>query len=213
MKKLIPVLIIGAVITGCARQSATTGEQEMSTTAKGAIGGAVTGAIIGAAAGDKKGAIYGALGGAAIGAGVGNYFDRQEEALRQELLNSGVQVKRISENELQLVMARGIGFQSGQYALDSSIFSTLNGVAKVLQEYPDTTLQIIGHTDSTGGNELNQVLSERRAESVGSYLNQQGVKSGRLSTRGYGERRPIADNKTASGRAVNRRVEIYITAI
>lgn len=212
IKKLISVLMLVAFLTGCARQSATTGEEETSRSTIGALGGAVAGALAGAATGKKNAAIYGAVGGAAIGGGIGYYFDQQEAALREELLNSGVQVKRVGENELQLIMARGIGFETGSYDLSTSIYSTLNGVAKILNEYPKSSLRIIGHTDSVGSSESNLTLSERRAESVGNYLIRQNVKSGRLTTLGYGERRPIATNDTAAGRAANRRVEIVITA-
>ena len=212
MKKSISALIFVSLLTGCARQSATTGEEETSRATIGALSGAVVGALAGAATGKDNAAIYGALGGAAIGGGIGYSLDQQEAALREELLNSGVQVKRVGENELQLIMARGIGFETGSYNLSGSIFSTLNGVAKILNEYPKSSLRIIGHTDSVGSSESNLTLSERRAESVGNYLIRQNVKSGRLTTLGYGERRPIADNNTAAGRAANRRVEISITA-
>ena len=213
MKKSISALMVVAVLTGCtARQNATTGEEETNRATIGALGGAVVGALAGAATGKKNAAIFGPVGGAAIGGGIGYSLDQQEAALREELLDSGVQVRRVSENELQLIMARGIGFETGSYNLSASIFSTLNGVAKILNEYPKSSLRIIGHTDSVGSSESNLTLSERRAESVGNYLIRQNVKSGRLTTLGYGERRPIADNNTAAGRAANRRVEISITA-
>ncbi len=212
-KKSIVALMVVTLLSGCvSRQNATTGEQETNTATKGALGGAIVGAIAGAATGKKNAAVFGALGGAAIGGGIGYYFDQQEAALRDELLNSGVQVKRVGENELQLVMAQGIGFDTGSYQLSGSIFQTLNGVAKILNEYPKSSLRIIGHTDSVGSSESNLTLSERRAEAVGDYLISQNVKSGRLSTTGYGERRPIATNDTAAGRAANRRVEINIIA-
>lgn len=212
MKKTITAVMIVAALTGCARQNATTGEEETNTATKSAIGGAIMGALIGAATGKKNAALYGAVGGAAIGGGVGHYFDRQEEALRAELLNSGVQVKRVGENELQLIMAKGIGFKTGGYNLSANIYASLNSVAEILNEYPDSSLRIVGYTDSVGSAESNLTLSEERAESVSTYLNERGIKSGRLSTRGYGERRPIASNETNSGRAANRRVEISITA-
>lgn len=212
MKKTITAMMIVAALTGCARQNATTGEEETNTATKGALGGAIAGALIGASTGKKNGAVYGALGGAAVGGGVGYYFDRQEEALRKELTDSGVQVKRVGENELQLVMAKGIGFQTGGRNLSGDIYDSLNSVAKVLGEYPDSSLRIIGHTDSVGSSESNLTLSEDRADSVSAYLSKQGIKSGRLSTRGYGERRPIASNNTKAGRASNRRVEIQILA-
>ena len=212
MKKLISIIMITTSLVGCARQNATTGENETSRTAIGAFGGAITGALAGVATGKKNGALFGAVGGAAIGGGVGYYFDKQEAALREELVNSGVQVERVGENELKLVMARGIGFKTGSSQLTQSIHSTLNGVAKILNEYPQTSLKVIGHTDSIGSYQTNQSLSERRANSVGNYLVSQSVKSGRLNTLGYGERQPIATNLNAAGRAENRRVEIFILA-
>ena len=213
MKKAISALMLATLLTWCvARQNATTGEEETNRAAIGAIGGAIAGALAGAATGKKNGAVFGALGGAAIGGGAGYYFEQQEAALRDELLNSGVQVRRVGENELQLIMARGIGFETGSYQLSGSILSTLNGVAKILNEYPKSSLIIMGHTDSVGSSESNLTLSERRAESVGNYLIRQTVKSGRLSTSGYGERRPVTSNNTAEGRAANRRVEISIIA-
>ncbi len=145
-----------------------------------------------------------------MGGGVGYYFDQQEAALRQELLNSGVQVERVGENQLVLRMQNGIGFQTNSYQLDSSIHNTLRGVAKILVEYPDTSLVIDGHTDSTGSDTTNQILSERRAESVRSFLLSQGVAAGRAIARGNGERYPLCTNSTADGRSCNRRVEIQI---
>ncbi|SQD79835.1 OmpA family protein [Moritella yayanosii] len=212
MKKTLTAIMIVAALTGCARQNATTGEEETNTATKSAIGGAIAGALIGASTGKKNAVLFGALGGAAIGGGIGHYFDRQEEELRQELIGSGVQVKRVGENELQLIMAKGIGFQTAGYNLSGNIYSSLNSVAKILNEYPKSSLRIVGHTDSVGSAQSNLTLSEERAESVSEYLNKRGIKSGRLSTRGYGERRPIASNETKSGRAANRRVEISITA-
>lgn len=218
MKKMSIALAMLIALTGCQatqRQNATTGEMETNSTTQGALIGAVAGAVVGLATGDdakdrRKRALIGATAGGAMGAGVGYYFDQQEAALRQELLNSGVQVKRVGENQLILVMENGIGFKSGDYNLDASIFNTLNGVARILVEYPDTSLLIDGHTDSTGSNAFNQTLSEQRAASVRSYLINQKVSANRITTRGLGETYPICDNNTAAGRTCNRRVEISI---
>ncbi|POF58827.1 hypothetical protein CRN58_12015 [Vibrio vulnificus] len=204
-------------LSGCQatqRQNATTGESETNSATKGALIGAIAGAVAGAATGDKKDrgkrALIGAAGGAAIGGGVGYYFDQQEKALREALLNSGVQVERVGENQLLLRLENGIGFSSSSYALDSSIHNTLKGVAQILVEYPDTSLVIDGFTDSTGNDASNQILSERRAESVRSFLISQNVAAGRAVARGNGERYPLCTNSTAEGRACNRRVEIQI---
>ncbi|EIZ1361608.1 TPA: OmpA family protein [Vibrio vulnificus] len=217
MKKVSIALAILLTLSGCQatqRQNATTGESETNSATKGALIGAIAGAVAGAATGDKKDrgkrALIGAAGGAAIGGGVGYYFDQQEKALREALLNSGVQVERVGENQLLLRLENGIGFSSSSYALDSSIHKTLKGVAQILVEYPDTSLVIDGFTDSTGNDASNQILSERRAESVRSFLISQNVAAGRAVARGNGERYPLCTNSTAEGRACNRRVEIQI---
>ncbi|MCG3721947.1 hypothetical protein EXA23_01260 [Vibrio cincinnatiensis] len=205
-------------LSGCAatqRQNATTGETETNSATKGALLGAITGAAVGLASGDnakerRQRALVGATGGAVVGGGIGYYFDQQEAALREELLNSGVQVERVGENQLLLRLENGIGFQTNSYQLDPTIHNTLRGVAKILVEYPETSLVIDGHTDSTGSDTTNQILSERRAESVRSFLLSQGVATGRAIARGNGKRYPICTNSTAEGRACNRRVEIQI---
>lgn len=218
VKKITLALAVAIALSGCQatqRQNATTGESETNSATSGAIIGAIAGAAIGVATGDdakdrRKRALIGAAGGAAVGGGVGYYFDQQEAALRQELLNSGVQVERVGENQLLLRLENGIGFTSSSYNLDASIHNTLRGVARILVEYPDTSLVIEGHTDSTGSDTTNQILSERRAESVRSYLVSQGVAAGRAVARGNGERYPLCINSTTEGRACNRRVEIQI---
>ncbi|WP_423252494.1 OmpA family protein [Vibrio vulnificus] len=217
LKKVSIALAILLTLSGCQatqRQNATTGESETNSATKGALIGAIAGAVAGAATGDKKDrgkrALIGAAGGAALGGGVGYYFDQQEKALREALLNSGVQVERVGENQLLLRLENGIGFSSSSYALDSSIHNTLKGVAQILVEYPDTSLVIDGFTDSTGNDASNQILSERRAESVRSFLISQNVAAGRAVARGNGERYPLCTNSTAEGRACNRRVEIQI---
>ncbi|OED80672.1 OmpA family protein [Vibrio crassostreae] len=214
VKKITLALALTIALTGCQatqRQNATTGESEANSATQGALIGALAGAVAGAATGDSKDrgkrALIGAAGGAAVGGGIGYYFDRQEAALREELMNSGVQVERVGENQLLLRLENGIGFDSGSYALESSIHNTLRGVARILVEYPDTSLVIQGHTDSES---TNQILSERRAESVRAFLISQDVAAGRAIARGNGERYPLCDNNTSQGRACNRRVEIQI---
>ncbi len=190
LKKITLALALTIALTGCQatqRQNATTGESETNSATQGALIGAL-----------------------AVGGGIGYYFDRQEAALREELMNSGVQVERVGENQLLLRLENGIGFDSGSYALESSIHNTLRGVARILVEYPDTSLVIEGHTDSTGSESTNQILSERRAESVRAFLISQDVAAGRAIARGNGERYPLCDNNTSQGRACNRRVEIQI---
>ncbi|WP_394251496.1 OmpA family protein [Vibrio profundi] len=216
MKKAILALSLVSLMSGCQatqRHNATTGEMETNATSKGALIGALAGAAIGAATGDSSDAWKGAAIGGLAGAGAGRYMDKQEAALRAQLQGSGVQVKRVGENELQLIMENGIGFESGSYYLSSDIYPTLNSVALILGEYPDTRLQVLGHTDSSGSDANNQKLSEQRAQSVGDYLINQKVASGRVTTQGMGERYPVCDNSTKQGRACNRRVEINILAM
>lgn len=218
MRKLITTISIITLLAGCQatqRQNATTGETETNSATKGALIGAVSGVAVGLLSGHnarerRQRALIGAAGGAAVGGGIGYYFDRQEAALRKELLDSGVQVERVGENQLLLRMKNGIGFSTNSYQLDSSIHKTLRGVAKILVEYPQTSLVIDGHTDSTGSDTTNQILSERRAEAVRSYLVQNGVAAGRAIARGAGERSPLCSNATVAGRTCNRRVEIQI---
>ncbi len=185
----------------------------MSNTASGAGIGAIAGAVLGAAVsskGDrKKGLLTGALVGGSVGGGVGYYMDQQEALLRQELQGTGVQVERRGD-DVRLIMPGNITFKTAAHELESSFMPVLDSVAKVLRKFNKTQLQIDGYTDSQGGFEYNQSLSERRAASVESYLVGVGVDSLRLQSRGWGERYAIADNGSAQGRAQNRRVELNI---
>ena len=175
MKIKTVVVALGLIsLMGCQatqRQNATTGEYETNSATKGAVIGAIAGTAVGiASGGDSRGILLGAASGAALGGGVGYYFDQQEKALRQELLNSGVQVERVGDNQLLLRLENGIGFDSNSHSLNRSIHNTLKGVARILVEYPDTSLVIDGFTDSTGSAQYNQELSEKRAEQVRSFL-------------------------------------------
>lgn len=217
MKMKVLALVAGVcLVGGCASIDPYTGQQKTSNTAKGAGIGAVAGAVIGVVSASdddrEKGAITGALAGAAVGGGIGYYMDRQEAALRQRLESSGVRVERIG-NEIKLIMPGQITFDTGRAELKTRFFSTLKSVAEVLKEFDRTRIDVSGHTDSTGGNELNQRLSEQRASSVAGFLTNQGVAAGRIYASGYGPRYPVADNGTVGGRAENRRVEIELRAI
>lgn len=205
-KALIVASVLAAIsISGCAIDPYT-GEQKVSNTAIGAAAGAV----VGAAVSSKKDRAKGAAIGAALGGGAGYYFDYQEKILREKLQGTGVSVTRLENGGIQLNMPGNVSFPTNQYQLLPSFYDTLDSVAIVLKEYSKTAIQVTGHTDSTGSFEHNQQLSERRAESVKSYLASQGVASNRLHSNGYGPRYPVASNATAEGRAANRRVEIQI---
>jgi outer membrane protein OmpA-like peptidoglycan-associated protein len=210
MLKNIPILLLVALLAGCTTIDPYTQESKTSNTAKGAGIGAVAGAVIGAAAhGDREGALAGAVIGGAVGGGVGHYMDRQEALLRQRLEATGVRVER-QGNNIRLIMPGDVTFDVNSYAIRPEFFAVLQSVALVLTEYSKTAIKISGHTDSTGGEALNQTLSERRAESVRAYLVQQNVASGRIQAVGYGYRYPAASNDTQEGRQLNRRVEIEI---
>lgn len=197
-------LASSVLLAGCTTDPYT-GEQKVS---KAAIG-ATAGAVVGAAVSSKKDRGKGALIGAAVGGGTGYYFDRQEQILRQKLQGTGVSVTR-TETGITLNMPGNISFPSGQYSILPSFYDVLSSVAVVLKEFDKTSVKVSGHTDSTGGFQMNQTLSENRAGSVADYLATQGVSRARLHTYGYGPRYPIASNETADGRAANRRVEIEI---
>ncbi|TDT43347.1 outer membrane protein OmpA-like peptidoglycan-associated protein [Halospina denitrificans] len=214
MKKvLMAVVVSAAMISGCATQDAYTGEEKTSKTMMGGIIGAVTGAAAGAATSSKgdrnKGILIGAASGGLIGAGVGQYMDRQEAQLRQRLEGTGVRVKR-DGNQIDLIMPGNITFDVDKSNIRTSFYEVLDSVAIVVKEFDQTAIAVGGHTDSTGSFEYNQQLSERRAQSVGSYLRDKGVAQGRLHTKGYGPRFPVASNDTEQGRQQNRRVEIQL---
>ena len=199
-------------LAGCTTVNPYTQEQQTSKAAMGAGAGAVTGAIIGAMKGDRKTALKGAVLGAAAGGGVGYYMDVQEAKLRQRLSGTGVSVSRVGNN-LILNMPGNVTFTTGNSSINAGFYQVLDSVAIILKEYSDTTITVIGHTDSVGDEAYNQGLSEQRAQSVASYLRSQGVVGQRFNVMGYGEQSPIASNSTKEGRAQNRRVEITLTPL
>jgi len=201
--------LLGACVT-----NPYTGEKELSKTATGAAIGGATGAAIGAATGGKRGkrAAIGAGAGALAGGAVGGYMDYQESKLREKLQGTGVSVTRAGD-DLILNMPGNITFELNQADIRPSFYEVLNSVVLVVKEFDKTIIEISGYTDSTGSDTYNQALSERRADSVGSYFIAQGVAAGRVVTKGYGERDPIADNNTAAGREQNRRVELRLVPI
>jgi outer membrane protein OmpA-like peptidoglycan-associated protein len=191
-----------------------TGERKLSKAATGAMIGGATGAAIGAATGGDRGkrAAIGAAAGVLAGGAVGAYMDHQESKLREQLQGTGVSVTRAGD-DLILNMPGNITFEVNQSAIRGGFYDVLNSVVLVVQEFDKTIIEISGYTDSTGADSYNQELSERRAGSVGSYFTSQGVVSGRVVTKGFGERYPIADNDTAAGRESNRRVELRLVPI
>ena len=214
MKKMILVFMVATFgLGGCMTYDPYTGEEKTSNATKGSIIGAIGGAAIGAATSSKsdrgKGALIGAASGAAIGGGVGYYMDKQEAELRRKLEGTGVRVVR-NGDEIELVMPGNITFDLHESSIKPSFSGTLESVALVLKEYDKTIIQIEGHTDSSGSDSYNQLLSERRASSVRDFLLNQGIEPKRTRAVGYGERYPVASNDTAAGREQNRRVELTL---
>ena len=191
-----------------------TGEREASNTAKGAGIGAAIGAVVGVLSGDdaderRKNALIGAGVGALAGGAVGAYMDAQEAKLREQLANTGVSVTRLGD-DIVLNMPGNVTFDVNQDAVKSAFYPVLDSVGLVLEEYDKTLIDVNGHTDSTGTVAYNMDLSGRRALSVADYLANRGIARDRLFTQGYGPHYPLADNGTAEGRALNRRVELVL---
>ena len=207
-KTFICSLLAVSMLTACATDPYT-GESKVSKTAWGTGIGALAGAGIGALAGGEKGALIGAGVGAAAGAGPGAYMDVQARKLRQELLNTGVQVQE-ANGQIYLIMPGNITFDSNDANIKPAFQPVLNSIAKVINEYSKTMVQVNGYTDSTGSAATNNSLSLMRANSISNYLRLRGVNGNRIVSNGYGSSNPIASNATAAGREQNRRVEIVL---
>ncbi|MDU0354156.1 OmpA family protein [Paraglaciecola aquimarina] len=201
-KTILFISLSSLVLTGCAN---------MNNTQKGAGIGAVIGAVAGKGTGDndKKRYVWGAALGALTGSAIGSYMDKQEQAFREELADSGVKVYREGDN-IRLSIHGNITFATNSAEIVANFYAVLGGVSKVLNEYEKTKLSIEGHTDNQGNEQYNQKLSIARANSVADYLSATQVSTNRLQTLGFGESKPVADNNTASGRQKNRRVELQI---
>ncbi|MEM1344426.1 MAG: OmpA family protein [Pseudomonadota bacterium] len=186
--------------------------QTTSNTAVGALGGAAAGAALGTLVGgnDRRNAIVGAGIGLIAGTAAGAYMDRQREALARDLAGSGADIRAEGER-LTVTLPSNITFDTDSAQINPGFTRTLSQVAGTLRQYPQSYIDIIGHTDDTGSVAYNQDLSERRAFSVADFISARGVRSARIAAYGEGETRPIATNATSEGRRVNRRVEMVIT--
>ncbi len=215
-KRLIAVLAAAALLGACTTDPYT-GEQKVSNTAGGAAIGAGLGALAGMAVGGSKNAqrnavLIGAGIGALTGGAIGATMDKNEAELRRQLQGTGVSVTRTGD-QIILNMPSDITFNVDQDAVKSSFYPVLNSVALVLNRYQQTIVDVYGYTDSTGGDQYNLDLSQRRAMSVANYLSAQGVDGRRFAVTGFGKTRPIASNATPEGRAQNRRVEIQLSPL
>jgi outer membrane protein OmpA-like peptidoglycan-associated protein len=210
------VLVLGAclgLLAACVTDPYT-GERKISKAATGAVIGGAAGAAIGAATGGDRGerAAIGAAAGVLAGGAVGAYMDHQEAKLREQLQGTGVSVTRAGD-DLILNMPGNVTFEVDQADIRPGFYDVLNSVVLVVKEFDKTIIEISGFTDSTGSESYNQELPEDRSESVGAYFRAQAVTSGRVVTKGFGERYPVADNDTPAGRERNRRVELRLVPI
>lgn len=202
----------GILVLGACNQTAdpygTTTTPGMSRAQQGAIAGAVVGGLIGAGE-SRENAVKGAIIGATAGAVGGSILDQQKKALQQSLNNPNIQIVN-NGSYLTVVMPESTLFATDSAAVGAQGQNDLYTIAQNLGQYPNSRVQVIGHTDSTGSAAYNQDLSERRARSVAGILTAGGVATSRVTTAGRGATVPVASNDTAAGRTQNRRVEILI---
>ena len=204
---VLTLAVASLLAAGCADLS-----ERQKGTAVGAGVGAGVGAVIGAGTGGKAGP--GALIGGALGAVAGNLWSKRMEdrrtAMEQATRGTNVEVTRTADNQLKLNIPNDISFDTGSAAIKPQLRTVLDPFANSLRDDPGARLMIVGHTDNTGSDAVNNPLSVERAQSVRDYLTSRGVAGGRVETAGRGEREPIAENNSESGRAKNRRVEIFL---
>jgi len=213
MKKCVLwTMILLLALAGCAQPPTKTQQGAVIGTGVGAAAGAGLGQAIGR---NTESTLIGAAIGAAVGGlaggAIGNYMDKQEAMMREQLAGvEGANIQR-NANLLAVTFKSDVLFDVNSASLKAGSYDEINRVAQVLNSYPQTTITIAGHTDSSGAEDYNQQLSERRAMVVKNALTGQGVNPGRMTSIGFGESQPIADNSTEAGRQLNRRVEIRIT--
>ena len=209
MRKYLITGVAAVVIlaTGCAEMSDT-----QRRTATGAGVGALAGAVLSSATGGRAGT--GAVVGAGVGA-LGTYIwsqnmERQKREMEQATQGTGIAVTQTQDNQLKLDIPSDISFAVGRSDIQSNFAPVLDRFAEGLRNNPNTDVRIIGHTDNTGSDAVNNPLSLDRAASTRNYLTGRGIDGRRIAIEGMGERQPIATNDTAQGRSRNRRVEIYV---
>ncbi|NHF60017.1 OmpA family protein [Flavobacteriaceae bacterium TP-CH-4] len=211
--KSVYIIMAATMVIGCKTV------QNANKTQKGAVIGATGGAVIGGVIGNNVGkgnntalgAIIGAAIGGAAGGYIGNRMDRQAERIEEEI--PGAEVTRVGEGiNVTFTEDAGVYFDTNKSNVKGTSAATLDKLAGIFQEYPNSYILVEGHTDSAGPEDYNMNLSRQRAESVTDYLVAKGISKGRFTTKWYGETQPIADNTTKEGKAQNRRVELAIVA-
>ncbi|PHV13075.1 OmpA family protein [Chitinimonas sp. BJB300] len=208
-------LIATLFAAGCASDGSG-----MNKTGQGAVIGALSGAVLGAAISHKnrgRGALIGAVGGGLVGTGVGAYMDKQrqdlQKALAPEVQAGNINIAQAGNNVIKITMTAATAFDTNSASVKPGFNGTMDKIAKVVNVYGKTTISIIGHTDSQGSDKLNQDLSERRAAAVADQFRSRAVIDARLDSQGRGKMEPIASNANETGRAQNRRVELYLEPI
>lgn len=200
---VVTIALATALAAGCATERQTE-------TAVGAGIGAATGAVVGGAVGGTRGAVAGGAIGAGAGAAAGYNWQLIKDKLGIATRGSGAQVSETRDGGLKVNVPGSVSFATGSASIEPRLYPTLDQIASTLNEYPATTVTVVGHTDSVGDPQMNMDLSGRRAGAVADYLAQRGVQRNRMTVQARGEAEPIADNATDAGRAQNRRVEILI---
>lgn len=219
MKKILIVSLLASFLAGCVTDEFGN-SRPMTNTEKGAIFGVLGGAAAGAAIDHNKrgrGALIGAIGGGLVGGGVGAYMDSQAKDLQKQLaseVSSGaITIDQLGDHSIKVVMTAATSFDSNSTVVKSGFHPTLNKISSIVNKYGKTTISIEGHTDSQGSDQANQLLSEKRALAVESYLESNKVAPQRLTAVGRGENMPVADNGSEAGRARNRRVELLLEPV
>ncbi len=212
INRILIILLVSGLTMGCEATKNANNKQ------KGAVIGASSGAVIGGVIGNNTGdgntalgAIIGGVVGGTAGAIIGNRMDKQAKKIEEEI--PGAEVERVGEGiNVTFDETSGVYFDTDKYSLNQKSRETLNKLANILEEYPNTNILVEGHTDSTGSESYNLTLSKNRAQAVTGYLVDNGIDRDRFTTKWYGESQPKYDNSTAEGRAKNRRVELAIVA-
>lgn len=211
ISQTIACLAVVGVLSGCAN---TPEMSQGGKTAAGAGIGAALGAGLGALVGNGHGALIGAGVGAVAGGIMGyNWSGIKKDVQQSGATQLGVDVTEMPDGTLRVNIPSNVSFDTNKYDLKPALLPVLNSVARALVQHPELRAKAIGYTDSTGSLALNQTLSVNRAQAVTNYLSGQGVASSRLSIEGRGPNNPVASNDTAEGRAMNRRVELYLYAV
>jgi outer membrane protein OmpA-like peptidoglycan-associated protein len=206
-RMLIAMSATAIAVAGCADMNLGNLSQTQKGTAVGAGVGALAGAAIG---GDTRGAVVGGLLGAAGGYVWSKHMQDKKMAMERATMGSGVQVSQTPDNQLKLNIPSDLSFDTGRADIKPNMRPILDQFASGLSNQPNTEIRIIGHTDNTGSDAVNDPLSVQRAQAARQYLAARGVDPNRIVIAGRGEREPIADNRTDAGRAQNRRVEIFL---